>query len=106
VIVESDQILAFIRQEVPAPHFTDLSLSTDLRKDLRMLEEDAEDLLVKLFEHFGIDRGDFEFTRYFPPEGSPFTFRWKHKTEAMPLTVAMLLKAATAGVWETAKVEG
>lgn len=104
-MLEPDQLFAFIRQEVPPPHFTAPTLATDLRKDLRMAEEDAEDLLVKLFDRFGIRQGDFEFARYFPPEGSPFTLRWKDRTPPVPLTLGMLLQAARAGVWMTAAIE-
>jgi hypothetical protein len=98
-----ERLLAYLRTEVPRPLPADLNAATDLRKDLRMAEEDAEDLLAKLFPNFGIDPGDFDFTRYFPSEGLwPFG---RSKPGPVPLTVGMLAKAAVAGVWRTAAIE-
>jgi len=99
----SDRLFAFIRQEVPPPLPASLTLATDLRKDLRMAEEDADELLGKLFQAFDIQPGDFAFTRYFPSEGLwPFG---RKRAAPVPLTLGMLLKAASVGVWNTAAVE-
>lgn len=99
-----ERLIAYLRAEVPRPLPAALDAGTDLRKDLRMAEEDAEDLLAKLFSDFGIDPGDFDFTRYFPSEGLwPFG---RSKPGPVPLTVGMLAKASVAGVWRTAEVEG
>jgi hypothetical protein len=103
--LEADQLFAFLRREVPPPHFGELSLATTLRQDLRMAEEDAESLLAGFFEEFGVRQGDFDFARYFPPEGSPFTLKWKQKVSPVPLTLGMLLHAGRAGVWDTAAIE-
>jgi hypothetical protein len=97
-----NRLIEFIRTEVPPPLLTTLSASTDLRKDLRMAEEDADEILCKLFQVFAIQRGDFNFTRYFPSEGLCFFGR---QPKAVPLTIGMLLQAACAGVWNTQTIE-
>lgn len=101
---ESEKLLAFIRREVPPPLPHDLTEDTDLRRDLRMAEEDADDFLSKLFQEFSIDPGDFDFTHYFPSEGLSL-FGRKHPAP-IPLTVGMLTRAARDGVWRTAEIEG
>lgn len=100
---DSENIFAFIRREVPPPLPIDLSEETDLRYDLRMAEEDADELLSKFSQEFHVAPGDFDLTRYFPSEG--LWFFGRKRTSPMPLTLGMLLRAARAGVWNTATVE-
>ncbi|MDR2155977.1 MAG: DUF1493 family protein [Burkholderiaceae bacterium] len=101
--IESEHIFAFIRREVPPPLFTKLSENTDLRRNLRMAEEDADDLLAKFFQEFSVALGDFEFTRYFPSEGL-MLFGRKRSAPA-PLTLGMMLQAARNGIWDTATIQ-
>ncbi len=103
--VELEHILAFIRKHVPPPLPVKLSADTDLRRDFRMAEEDADELLAKFAEAFSVAPGDFDFSRYFPSEGLWF-LRWENATPApLPLTLGMLLQAARNGVWCTATHE-
>ncbi|MDD5366636.1 MAG: DUF1493 family protein [Gallionellaceae bacterium] len=101
--IEPERLFAFIRREVPPPLLTELSEDTDLRRNLCMAEEDADDLLAKLFQEFSIAPGDFDFTRYFPSEGLRFFGR--KRSDPVPLTLGMLLQAARAGIWNTATIE-
>jgi hypothetical protein len=101
--LDPEQLFAFIRREIPPPLPPGLSVDTDLRHDLRMAEEDADEFLAKLFQEFSIAPGDFDFTRYFPSEGL-WLFGRKRAAPA-PLTLGMLLRAARDGVWDTATIE-
>lgn len=98
-----DRIVEFLKKEIPSPLPAGFSMETDLRKNLRMAEEDADELLAKIFQEFKILEGDFDYTRYFPSEGLLF-FRWK-KPSPLPLTIGMLVEAARDGVWDTKKIE-
>lgn len=98
------RIIEFLKKEIPSPLPAGLTMEMDLRKSLRMAEEDADELLAKLFQEFKILEGDFDYTRYFPSEGLLF-FRWK-KPSPVPLTIGMLVEAARDGVWDSRKIEG
>jgi Protein of unknown function (DUF1493) len=110
----NEGVLAFIRREVPpALLFGDLTArmteGTDLRNDLRMAEEDADEFLAKLFREFSIAPGDFDFTRYFPSEGLwllPTFGLGKGRPAPRRLTIGMLVRAAETGVWHTSTIEG
>lgn len=98
-----DQLFAFIRREIPPPLRTDLTIDTDLRRDLRMAEEDADEFIAKLFQEFSIAAGDFDFTRCFPSEG--LWLFGRKRSAPVPLTLGMLLRAARDGIWSTAAIE-
>jgi hypothetical protein len=68
-----------------------------------MAEEDADELIAKLFQEFSIVPGDFDFTRYFPSEG--LWFFGRKRAAPVPLTLGMLLRAARDGGWNTAAIE-
>lgn len=100
-----ERVFAFIRREVPPPCSSVLNPSTDLRKNLRMAEEDADELLKKIFKEFSIQNGDFDFSRYFPPEGLWIFFQLKKQPQPKPLTIGMLVQAVKKGVWDTPSIE-
>lgn len=99
---EAERLFAFVHREVPPPRAQTLSEHTDLRQDLRMAEEDADDFLARFFQEFDIDPGNFDFSRYFPSEGLSLFGRG---SAPVPLTLGMLLRAARDGVWRTTDVE-
>jgi hypothetical protein len=82
-----------------------LSVATDLRTDLQMLEEDADELLAKFFEEFSVTTGDFDFPRYFPAEGLWPLFRLRKAPTPVPLTIGMLVMAAKHGTWVSQMLE-
>jgi hypothetical protein len=105
VNVELEHVVAFIRREVPPPRRAELSEDTDLRRDLRMAEEDAEELLAKFFQEFSVALGDFDSSRYFPSEGLWLLRLNSSKPPPVRLTLGMLLQAARDKVWHTATLE-
>lgn len=98
-----EQVVSFVRREVPPPLPTTLGPETDLREDLRMADEDADELLGKFFAEFSIDHGDFDFNRYFPPAG--FGFFKARPLSPVPLKLGMLLRAAQRSTWVTSDIE-
>lgn len=101
--VDFSEIVAFIQREVPPPFVSNLKEGTQLRDQLRMYDEDAQELIVKFFDEFSVAQGDFNFDCYFPPAGF-WPFR-RRGPKPVPLTLGMLLQAARAGVWNTVSLE-
>lgn len=106
-----DRVLAFVSRENPPSIFSklspkEISLETDLRSDLRMLEEDAGAMLEKFFQEFSVRNTDFDLSRYFPPEGLWLLPSFKKPKIPIRLTVGMLVKAAKDNEWVTVAIEG
>lgn len=82
---------------------------TVLQGDLGLDGHDAFEFMEAFAEQFGVARGDFDFHRYFGPEGfNPFTLiasLFSRKPPLVPITVAMLVRAAELGEWRTAEIE-
>jgi len=109
----AERVLAFAKHEIPPPRPNNISLETDLRTDLRILWEDAGAMLATFFLTFKVDRGDFDFGRYFPNEGGLLwnlaaKLSGKSRPTAAPkkLTVRMLVRAAEVGTWHSEVIEG
>lgn len=106
----TNQVFTFIHKELPPPIFSGLSpkkisLTTDLRTDLRMLGEDAEPMIEKFFQEFSIKNLDFDLLRYFPPEGLWLFPSFKKRQIPIRLTIGMLVKAAKNNEWNTSEIE-
>jgi hypothetical protein len=101
--MEVEALFVFVRQEVPPPLNSGLSLGTDLRGDLRMAEEDADEFMARFAQAFHVAPGDFDLTRYFPSEGM-WLFGRK-RPAPVPLTLGRVLHAVLDGVWNTSAVE-
>ncbi|OPJ91457.1 hypothetical protein B1R44_24780 [Serratia marcescens] len=69
---------------------------TDLRHDLKIIYEDAEELFANYFHRWGVASAQFRIDRYFNPEylGSP-----EPETPLENITVNMLIESAKAGRW-------
>lgn len=89
---------------------------TDVRKDklsentiiqkLRIDGGDADDLMVEYAEKFHVDLSDFDFEKYFGPEGAfnPVYYLYMllfrpSKLKQTDISVAELVDAAIAGKW-------
>lgn len=66
-----------------------LTLETSLNNDMKIDPEEAYDLLDDIFTEFGLVHGDMNFETYFPAVSE----------NAKPLTIAMLVRSASAGRW-------
>ena len=92
------EVVAFVKAEVPPPRPPHIGPDTELERDLRMIWEDAEDLLLRFFTRFGIDHAGFELARYvYVP--CPWFSRQGRRPPVKPLTLRMLVDAAEAGRW-------
>ncbi|WP_435237661.1 DUF1493 family protein [Psychromonas sp. PT13] len=82
-----------------------ITRSTRLYQDINIDGDDAEELLYKYSELFGIDMSDFEFCRYFNNEGFDSIsilkslFGAGNKRNLEPITVDMLEKNALSHKW-------
>ncbi len=86
-----------------------LSEETQLVSDLGIDGDDAFEFIEAFAEEFSIKSGDFDFHRYFSPEGfNPFSLIFSFfKTQPIqkPITIGMLAKVVDLGVWTTKDIE-
>jgi hypothetical protein len=86
-----------------------LSPTTRLLADLHLDGDDAFEFMEAFAETFGVESGDFEFDRYFGPEGfNPFalvTALFRRQPAKVEVTLAMLARAITEGRWNTENIE-
>lgn len=66
-----------------------LTGETSLNHSLNMDPIEAADLLLEIFEEFGLNFEDLNFKIYFA----------KHRKDEKPLTINMLIESARAGRW-------
>lgn len=87
--------------------FKDLSLATDINRDLGIEGDDANELMPEFFERFSINIDDYDPYRYFVPEGYDFfSFRrGKDRRGKIPITLGMLYLAAKTKIWDTQALE-
>jgi len=104
---------AFVRKEAAIPDKRRITEQTSLSDDLGQTGDDADIFMERFFARFDVDRGDYDFGRYFLMEGEgllyhalrkyllgkPHTFR-RHA-----LTVGMLNKAISLGTWDCEAIE-
>jgi hypothetical protein len=107
-----DELEAFVRAETEISKQKPLSRQLSLENDLDLTGDDADDFMGKFFEKFKVDHGDFEFDRYFSPEGfNPFSLlatvfskKARAKYDKAQLTLGMLEKAIELGAWDSARI--
>ncbi|KPY01670.1 Uncharacterized protein ALO63_02012 [Pseudomonas amygdali pv. mori] len=87
--------------------FETLSLATRVSWDLGLDGDDASDFMEDFFEHFGVDRGDYDHHRYFKPEGTDIFvfFRSKDRRAKTVMTLGMLYEAAQMKSWNCNTLE-
>ena len=92
------EVLNFVKREVPRPRPRAIGPDTELERDLRMIWEDIEGLLVKFFRDFHVDQASFDFMRYVAAP-RPLKDWFKPRPRVKPLTIRMLVDAAEQGRW-------
>ncbi|KVM07261.1 hypothetical protein WL40_03375 [Burkholderia ubonensis] len=103
-----DDLVAFIRQEACMPSKKPITDDMDVVHSLGQHGDDANDFMEKFFETFTVDRGDYDFCRYFFMEGEGFIshlfkkyiLRKPHSLKRETVTVGMLHKAALNHKWD------
>ena len=102
-------LVAFIQETTGLPENRPIARADCLEGDLGVSGDEAFDFMEKYFEHFGVERGDYAFQRYFCEEGfnllevlaMPFSKKVRQKYQKVPLTVGMLERAVETGIWKT-----
>jgi hypothetical protein len=104
-----DKIVECIQEtfEFGASAFEDLSLSTDINRDLGIEGDDANELMPEFFERFSVNIENYDPYRYFVPEGYDlFSFRrGKERQGKIPITLGMLYLAAKTKTWDPTILE-
>jgi len=72
-----------------------ITINMSIRDDLKLVYEDNVELLNEYFEHWSVDRSNFNILEYFNPEYLGSNEPDPHK----PLTLKMLAESARAGKW-------
>ncbi|RDK04432.1 DUF1493 family protein [Paraburkholderia lacunae] len=106
------EVEAFVRKEAGVSARKLITPLTSLEDDLDITGDDAGEFMVRFFEHFRIEVGDYDFNRYFLTEGSGvallFTMFSKKRRESLkrvPLTVGMLVNAVRLKRWDSSQIE-
>lgn len=104
-----ESLESFVRQEACISPKKKVTPGMSVEDDLGQQGDDADLFMQRFFEAFGIDRGDYDFHRYFLMEGegllyhflSKYVMRRKHSLTREPLTVGMLHEALLSGKWDS-----
>ncbi|MDF0605636.1 DUF1493 family protein [Neisseriaceae bacterium TC5R-5] len=105
------EVEAFIRKETGVFKSTPITPETSIQDDLDVTGDDSITFMDRFFEHFVVDAGDFDHSKYFLDEGSDIItlimvglFRRK-KLERQPLTAGMLEHAVRLGKWQSSAID-
>ncbi|MGS0895362.1 DUF1493 family protein [Burkholderia stagnalis] len=98
---------AFVRKEAAVPIKRVITADTSISDDLGQTGDDADIFMERFFIRFDVDRGDYDFNRYFLMEGEGWLYhvtrtyllRKPHTFKRDPLTVGMLYRAVSLGKW-------
>ncbi|MGN8191352.1 DUF1493 family protein [Burkholderia sp. 22088] len=99
---------AFVRHEAAVSSNRPITEDTTLSDDLGQTGDDADIFMERFFARFNVDRGDYDFGRYFLMEGEGFLYHVirrfilgkPHTFKREALTVGMLYKAVSLGKWD------
>jgi hypothetical protein len=111
----SDELQKFIRSEIGIFEKRPVLASDVIEDDYGSTGDDADQFMEEFFRHFSIERGDYDFHRYFEIEGSgpiiPFFGKWYMRKVLKipeyvrePLTVSMLQRAIELGAWDSQRL--
>ena len=93
--------------EFSATAFKDLSLSTDINRDLGIEGDDANELMPEFFQRFSVNIDNYDPYRYFVPEGFDLLSfrRGKERQGNIPIKLGMLYLAAKTQTWDPTLLE-
>lgn len=103
-----DDLVAFIREEACISSKKPITDDMDVVYSLGQHGDDADEFMDKFFDTFKVDRGDYDFRRYFFMEGEgfishffqKFILRRPHSLKRETMTVGMLHKAILNKKWD------
>jgi hypothetical protein len=104
-----ENLESFVRKEACISPKKSISPEMTVEDDLGQQGDDAGIFMQRFFEAFRIDRGDYDFHRYFLMEGEgllyhlilKYVMRRKHSIKREPLTIKMLHEALINGKWDS-----
>jgi Protein of unknown function (DUF1493) len=79
----------------------ELTPETDLVLDLGLVGDDAFQFMETYASCFNLQKGDYDASRYFEPEGLWLLPTFKKRKSALPITLGMLAMAAKIGEWKS-----
>lgn len=82
-----------------------LTPQTDLAEDLGLVGQDAFDFMENYATQLSVNKGDYEWSNYFEPEGLWLLPSFRKKQKKKPITLGMLALAAQMGTWNTKAIE-
>lgn len=82
-----------------------LTRETDLVADLGMIGDDAFEFMEKYAARLHVERGDYDASAYFEPEGLWILPRFGKRKSKKRITLGMLELAARDGEWNSAKLQ-
>lgn len=103
-----EELEAFVRKEACISPKKAITAESTVEGDFGQHGDDADEFMQHFFEVFRVDRGDYDFHRYFLMEGEGILYhlvmklmRKPHSFKREPMTVGMLHKALIAGKWDS-----
>lgn len=101
-----EDLESFVRKEACISPKKSITQGSTVEDDLGQQGDDADEFMQHFFEVFGVDRGDYDFHRYFLMEGEGILYHLLMKLRGKPhtfkretLTVGMLYNAMVSGKW-------
>jgi len=103
-----EDLESFVRKEACISLKKAVTLESTVEDDLGQQGDDADEFMQRFFEVFRVDRGDYDFHRYFLMEGEGILYHLLMKLRRKPhtfkretLTVGMLHQALVHGKWDS-----
>jgi hypothetical protein len=100
---------SFIRKEACVSPKKAITPESTVEDDLGQQGDDADEFMQHFFEAFNLERGDYDFHRYFLMEGEGILYHFMMKLLRKPhsfkretMTVGMLHRALIDGKWDSA----
>lgn len=104
-----EDLEAFVRKEARISPKKAITPESTVGRDLGQHGDDADEFMQHFFEVFYLDRGDYNFHRYFLMEGEGILYhfimrlmRKPHSFKRETMTVGMLHQALINGKWDSA----
>ncbi|WP_028227612.1 DUF1493 family protein [Paraburkholderia ferrariae] len=112
----SVELEAFFRKEAGVPDKLEILPSSVIEDDFGITGDDANILMDAFFREFPVERGDYDFHRYFEMEASgfpiPFLDKWikrrilgARQYVRQSLNVSMLQRAIDRGIWDSQSLQ-
>jgi len=103
-----EDLESFVRKEACVSPKKAITPESTIETDLGQQGDDADEFMQHFFDAFHLDRGDYDFHRYFLMEGEGILYhvvmkllRKPHSLKRETLTVGMLHQALIDGRWDS-----